>query len=64
MAYYQQRGYQLQEKQNFIRLKPSVGQPLVPIQLVEMKKTFKISKKVCGHGGLKQIKNFHCLKVL
>ena len=38
MAYYQRRGYQLTGKTEFYPIEANVGQPLVPIQLVEMRK--------------------------
>ena len=38
MAYYQRRGYQPTGKTEFYPIEANVGQPLVPIQLVEMRK--------------------------
>ncbi|MCY6410917.1 GNAT family N-acetyltransferase [Acinetobacter sp. VNH17] len=38
MAYYQRRGYQLTGKTEAYPVAANVGQPLVPIQLVEMRK--------------------------
>ena len=37
-AYYQRRGYQPTGKTEFYPIEANVGQPLVPIQLVEMRK--------------------------
>ena len=39
IAYYQRRGYQITGHTEPYPVNANVGQPLVPIQLIEMKKT-------------------------
>ncbi len=42
LVYYQRRGYQITGRKSEYPIEAAVGQPIVPIQLIEMKKILSI----------------------
>lgn len=52
LAYYQRRGYQITGQKSEYPIEAEVGQPIVPIQLIEMKKSLLRHKK--NHDKLEQ----------
>lgn len=42
LAYYQRRGYQITGRKSEYPIEAEAGQPIVPIQLIEMKKNLSV----------------------